>query len=140
MYTMIMDEQCVGKGDMSRGNVSCRIYIPPFSRTCCPMPSIEDITNAPAVRDNTALDLSQIGQVHVFLIDPTIQVNSSGSVLSPIQSRLLPMLEHRQQQNAPSVAAARAGIFHILGNKIANNLKIFVEIDEIRSRWVLCQL
>jgi hypothetical protein len=39
-----------------------------------------------------------------------------------------------------SVTAARAGIFHILGNKIVKNLKIFVEIDEIRSRWVLCQL
>jgi hypothetical protein len=26
------------------------------------------------------------------------------------------------------------------GNKIAKNLKIFVEIDQIRSRGVLCQL
>jgi hypothetical protein len=52
MYTMIVDEQCVGKGDASRGNVSRRVYIPPFPRTCCPMLSIEDITNAPAVRDN----------------------------------------------------------------------------------------
>jgi hypothetical protein len=96
MYTMIVDDQCVGKGDASRGNVSCRVYIPPFPRTCCPMPSIEDITNAPAVRDDTALDLSQIGQVRVFSIDPAIQVNSSGSMLSPMQSLLLPMLEHGQ--------------------------------------------
>ena len=34
------------------------------------MPSIEDITDAPAVRDDTAPDLSQIGQAHVFPIDP----------------------------------------------------------------------
>jgi hypothetical protein len=105
MYTMIVDEQCVGKGDASRGNVLRHVYIPPFPRTCCPMPSIEDITNAPVVRDDTALDLSQIGQVRVFSIDPAIQVNSSGSVLSPMQSRLLPMLEHGQQQ----IAMPRSG-------------------------------
>jgi hypothetical protein len=34
------------------------------------MPSIEDITDAPAVRDDTAPDLSQIGQVRAFPIDP----------------------------------------------------------------------
>ena len=39
-----------------------------------------------------------------------------------------------------SVAAALAGDFCILGNKIAKNMKIFVEVDEIRSRGVLCQL
>jgi hypothetical protein len=39
-----------------------------------------------------------------------------------------------------SVAAAPSRSFCILRNKIATNMKIFMEIDEIRSRWVLCQL
>jgi hypothetical protein len=39
-----------------------------------------------------------------------------------------------------SVAAAKPMFFSISGNKIAKNLKIFVEIDELRSRGVLCQL
>ncbi len=30
-------------------------------------------------------------------------------------------------------------IFAILGNKIVKNLKIFVEVDYLRSRGVLCQ-
>jgi hypothetical protein len=48
-----------------------RVYIPRLHPhiTCCPMPSIEDITDAPTVRDDTAPDLSQIGQAHAFLID-----------------------------------------------------------------------
>ena len=39
-----------------------------------------------------------------------------------------------------SVAAARAGRFATLRNKIVKNLKIFMEIDYLRSRGVLCQL
>ena len=38
-----------------------------------------------------------------------------------------------------SVATAQAEIFAILGNKIVKNLKIFVEVDYLRSRGVLCQ-
>ncbi len=38
-----------------------------------------------------------------------------------------------------SVAMAQADIFAILGNKIVKNLKIFVEVDYLRSRGVLCQ-
>jgi len=38
-----------------------------------------------------------------------------------------------------SVATAQADIFAILGNKIVKNLKIFVEVDYLRSRGVLCQ-
>jgi len=61
---------CRQRGRVQGQRVASRVYIPPFPRTCCPMLSIEDITNAPAVRDDTALDLSQIGQVCVFSIDP----------------------------------------------------------------------
>jgi hypothetical protein len=39
-----------------------------------------------------------------------------------------------------SVAAARSWHFCILRNKIDKNLKIFVQIDEIKSQGVLCQL
>jgi hypothetical protein len=39
-----------------------------------------------------------------------------------------------------SVAAARADVFHIWRTRAAMNLKIGVQIDEIRSQWVLCQL
>ena len=39
-----------------------------------------------------------------------------------------------------SVAMAKPMFFATLGNKIDKNLKIFMEIDEIRSRGVLCQL
>jgi hypothetical protein len=39
-----------------------------------------------------------------------------------------------------SVAAAQADVFHIWRTRAAMNLKISVQIDEIRSRWVLCQL
>jgi hypothetical protein len=105
---MIVDEQCVGKGDTSRGNVSRRVYIPPFPCTCCPMLSIEDITNAPAVRDDTALDLSQIGQALVFSIDPAIQVNSSGSALSPMQSRLLPISSTGSSRTPPACITPHA--------------------------------
>src|SRR6266702_3000699 len=38
-----------------------------------------------------------------------------------------------------SVATAQANVFAILGNKIVKNLKIFVEVDYLRSRGVLCQ-
>ncbi len=38
-----------------------------------------------------------------------------------------------------SVAMAQANIFAILGNKIIKNLKIFVEVDYLRSWGVLCQ-
>ncbi len=38
-----------------------------------------------------------------------------------------------------SVAMAQADIFAILGNKIVKNLKLFVEVDYLRSRGVLCQ-
>ncbi len=38
-----------------------------------------------------------------------------------------------------SVATAQADVFAILGNKIVKNLKIFVEVDYLRSRGVLCQ-
>ena len=38
-----------------------------------------------------------------------------------------------------SVAMAQADVFAILGNKIVKNLKIFVEVDYLRSRGVLCQ-
>src|SRR6266702_411352 len=38
-----------------------------------------------------------------------------------------------------SVAMAQANVFAILGNKIVKNLKIFVEVDYLRSRGVLCQ-
>jgi hypothetical protein len=43
-------------------------------------------------------------------------------------------------QYMTSVAAAQADIFDILGNKIAETLKIFVEVDHFRRRGVLCQL
>ncbi len=33
---------------------------------------------------------------------------------------------------------AQADIFAILGNKIVKNLKIFVEVDYLRSQGVLC--
>ena len=39
-----------------------------------------------------------------------------------------------------SVAAAKADIFAILGNKIDKNLKIFMVVDLLISRGVLCQL
>jgi hypothetical protein len=41
-----------------------------------------------------------------------------------------------------SVAAAQANIFAILksGNKIEENLNIFVGVDHLRSWGVLCQL
>jgi hypothetical protein len=39
-----------------------------------------------------------------------------------------------------SVVAAQADIFAIFGNKIEENLKIFVEVDHLRSQGVLCQL
>ena len=38
-----------------------------------------------------------------------------------------------------SVATAQADVFAILGNKIVKNLKIFVEVDYLRSQGVLCQ-
>src|SRR6266702_1713112 len=38
-----------------------------------------------------------------------------------------------------SVATAQADVFAILGNKIVKNLKLFVEVDYLRSRGVLCQ-
>ncbi len=38
-----------------------------------------------------------------------------------------------------SVAMAQADVFAILGNKIVKNLKIFVEVDFLRSQGVLCQ-
>ena len=38
-----------------------------------------------------------------------------------------------------SVVTAQADVFAILGNKIVKNLKIFVEVDYLRSRGVLCQ-
>ncbi len=38
-----------------------------------------------------------------------------------------------------SVAMAQADVFSILGNKIVKILKIFVEVDYLRSRGVLCQ-
>ncbi len=43
------------------------------------------------------------------------------------------------QNPEPSVAMAQADVFAILGNKIVKNLKIFVEVDYLRSRGVLCQ-
>jgi hypothetical protein len=39
-----------------------------------------------------------------------------------------------------SVVAARAAKFRTLSNKIEKNLKIFVDVDKIRRRRVLCQL
>jgi len=42
-------------------------------------------------------------------------------------------------KDTPSVAMAQANVFAILGNKIVKNLKIFVEVDYLRSRGVLCQ-
>ena len=55
------------RGNASRGNAS-RLHspIPP----CHPMPFIEDITNAPVVRDDPAPDLSQSGLARVCPIDP----------------------------------------------------------------------
>ncbi|SRR6266702_349136 len=38
-----------------------------------------------------------------------------------------------------SVVMAQADVFAILGNKIVKNLKIFVEVDYLRSWGVLCQ-
>ncbi len=38
-----------------------------------------------------------------------------------------------------SVVTAQADVFAILGNKIVKNLKIFVGVDYLRSRGVLCQ-
>ncbi len=41
--------------------------------------------------------------------------------------------------HGPSVATAQADVFAILGNKIVKYLKLFVEVDYLRSRGVLCQ-
>ncbi len=50
------------------------------------------------------------------------------------------IMSHIVAINHPvSVATAQADIFAILGNKIVKNLKIFVEIDYLRSQGVLCQ-
>jgi hypothetical protein len=76
----IVDEQCVAKGDTSRGNAS-RLHPSPLLHR--PMPSIEDITNAPV---DTAPDLAQIGPARV--------TPSPGSALNPMQSQLLPTPEH----------------------------------------------
>ncbi len=46
---------------------------------------------------------------------------------------------HQHQAAADSVATAQADVFAILGNKIVKNLKIFVEVDYLRSQGVLCQ-
>jgi len=43
------------------------------------------------------------------------------------------------QRMQDSVVTAQANIFAILGNKIVKNLKVFVEVDYLRSRGVLCQ-
>ena len=38
-----------------------------------------------------------------------------------------------------SVAAAQAGVFAILVNKFRKIMKIFQQLDHLRSQWVLCQ-
>jgi len=43
------------------------------------------------------------------------------------------------QTTTTSVAMAQADVFAILGNKIVKNLRIFVEVDYLRSWGVLCQ-
>ena len=42
-------------------------------------------------------------------------------------------------EGMPSVAAARAGVFAILVNKFLKIMKIFQQLDHLRSWWVLCQ-
>ena len=39
-----------------------------------------------------------------------------------------------------SVATARAGLFATFGNKLRKITKIFMELDLLKSRGVLCQL
>jgi hypothetical protein len=53
----------------TRPEGTCRVYIP-HSSPCRPMMSIENITNVPIVRDDTAANHSQIGQTRVIPIDP----------------------------------------------------------------------
>src|SRR6266702_42913 len=45
----------------------------------------------------------------------------------------------KEKVHLGSVATAQADVFAILGNKIVKILKIFVEVDYLRSRGVLCQ-
>jgi hypothetical protein len=51
-------------------------------------------------------------------------------------------LSYQHMTSVAGLAAARANIFVIFksGNKIEENLKIFVEVDHLRSLGVLCQL
>ncbi len=49
------------------------------------------------------------------------------------------MVEGYGETEEHSVATAQANVFAILGNKIVKILKIFVEVDYLRSWGVLCQ-
>ena len=50
----------------------------------------------------------------------------------------VPQEAHRTRYQGPSVAAAQLSNFVTLSNKIVKNLKIFVEIDHLKSQ-VFCQ-
>ena len=51
----------------------------------------------------------------------------------------MPMNEAMVMVGVGSVVTAQANVFAILGNKIVKNLKVFVEVDYLRSWGVLCQ-
>ena len=74
-------------------------------------------------------DTMQVTQWHSYQLDVTTIFE--GVCITNIENDMLV---------GTSVAAAQAGHFATLRNKIVKKLKIFMEIDYLRSQGVLCQL